>query len=190
MLGAQICLKQRRSPRCRPDAHVLHRRQHLPSRSPARWRAGIFCPISPTTSEIPLANWMFIVQRLLHVLYLPTLALQEHLARWRQRAQGADWRRPGGTRPATTRKSSAAAIGSRAHRTLRLRRLTWRALTNKDRKAAPVSSSYRNPIDAGRFHRHRIDAAGLQPVSQGMKVGGEALNSRTGSSSRSGSTAT
>ena len=50
-----------------------------------------------------------------------------------------------------------------------------------DLKAA-VIEDFKNgdPIDAGRFHGHGIDAAFTQPVGQGMQVNGKGLETSDG----------
>src|SRR3989338_4768851 len=48
----------------------------------------------------------------------------------------------------------------------------------------------RNPVHAGGFHGDRVDAAGFEPVGQGVEVDREAPKLSGGSSSRSGGTAT
>ena len=164
-----------------------------PSRSPATMARRIFWPVSPTTSDMTLANWMFICVSAFCMCWTWRAWLLSSISRWRYNAaQHADLL-------GRTKRPAEQAVGHELLQPLAVQH---------------VGLAPGDVLDVARIDQQHGEAARLQQLEQGIQYtpvdsiatvstpqassqSARALrstvklgNSRTGSSSRSGGTAT
>ena len=135
----------------RPDAHILHLGESALSRSPAIMARTIFCPVSPTMSEI-IASWTFICARAFCMCWTCRAWWESSMSRCRdtaRRAQISSFGRKAPEQPVAHQLLQPLAVEQ--CRICGPRHSSRRALTRIDRETPRFQEfEERYPIDAGR----------------------------------------
>ena len=159
------------------DAHVLARRQRQAIALAGHDGAQdlLPCDADHVGDDVGQLD-VHLRQRLLHVLHMPGLGLEQHLALARQCAQHAHLlgRTEGRAEQAVGHQLlqplAVQDIGLAARDVLHMPRVD-----QEHGEAARLQQlEQRDPVHAGGFHRYGIHAAGLQPFGDGVEVDREA----------------